>query len=171
MKPTRAFSGALWAFAIWLLLTWTVPAEQLVFGAVLAVLVGVALSPLGDTVAPWRLFDPRRARAIGVLIAESLARIVRANVVLAARIWAPSRPLRSGMVIVPTATRTDGEIAALGLITSLIVDNQIVDVDSGKHLMQYHAVSVPPGTRKDVAEVVTVPTERRVLQISRRRRR
>ncbi|MCU1658348.1 MAG: hypothetical protein JWO57_3004, partial [Pseudonocardiales bacterium] len=133
----RTVATAIWAYAIWLLLTWTATAEQLVFGALLALAVGVALAPIGDVVAPWRLLDPRRIGSILWLLLVAVVRIVRANAGLAVRIWRPSRPLRSGMVIVPTALRTDGEIGALGLITSLIVDNQIVDVDRTHDVLQY----------------------------------
>ena len=47
------------------------------------------------------------------------------------------------MVIVPTTESSDGGLAAVGLITSLIVDNQIVDLDRATHRLQYHAVAVP----------------------------
>jgi multicomponent Na+:H+ antiporter subunit E len=38
-----------WAFGVWVLLTWTLTAEQLLFGAVAAAVVALALAPLG----PW----------------------------------------------------------------------------------------------------------------------
>jgi multicomponent Na+:H+ antiporter subunit E len=64
------------------------------------------------------------------------------------------------MVIVPTEERTDGGLAAVGLISSLIVDNQITDIDRGHHLLQYHAVSVPEGDRQDARAAVNGPIER-----------
>jgi hypothetical protein len=33
------------------------------------------------------------------------------------------------MVVTPTAERSDGWLAAVGLLTSVIVDNQLVDLD------------------------------------------
>jgi multicomponent Na+:H+ antiporter subunit E len=94
-------------------------------------------------------------------------RIVRANVKLARRIWSPRRPLSSGMLIIPTWARADGELAWTGLITSLIVDNQIVDVDRHRHVLQYHAVAVPPGDKQDQAEVINVPIERLLIRMHR----
>lgn len=82
------------------LLTWTRTLEQLAFGAAVSIAVAVTLVPLGDVVAPWRRLSSRR---------------------LAARIWAPSRPLRSGMVIVPIDQRTDFGLTVAGLVTSPIV--------------------------------------------------
>jgi multicomponent Na+:H+ antiporter subunit E len=153
-----------WAYLVWLFLTWTATAEQLIFGLLLAIATGVVMAPLGDVVPPWRLLDPRRAWAICRLAGYGLAQIALANVRLAGRIWAPSRPLRSGMVIVATTARTDGELAASGLISSLIVDNQIVDLDRSEHVLQYHVVAVPRGDR---AEAINAPVERRVAAVRR----
>jgi multicomponent Na+:H+ antiporter subunit E len=164
----RAVALAVWAFGVWLLITWTVTAEQLLFGAGVAIVVGLSLAPLGAVVAPWRLLDPRRLAAVLFLIATSLARVVRANVVLAGRIWAPSRPVRSGMLIVPTAMRSDANIGATGLITSLIVDNQIVDLDTERHELQFHAVSVPEGDKDEQSESINAPIERLLARIAGR---
>ena len=120
--------------------------------------------------APWRLLDPRILGASVRLVAVSLVRIVRANAVLAWRIWSPSRPLRSGMVIVPTELDTEGGLGGLGLITSLIVDNQIVDVDRERGELQFHAIAVPDGDAAAKRTVITAPTERLLEPILRRSR-
>jgi multicomponent Na+:H+ antiporter subunit E len=149
-----------WAFLFWLLLTWTATAEQLLFGAGLALATALAIAPLGRVVGPWRL-GPRRLGALAALVAQSAVAIVRANASLTRRIWfAPHPP--SGMLIVPTQACTDGEVAATGLITSLIVDNQIIDLDRSSGELQYHAVAVPKGTPEDRAEEINAPTERLV---------
>lgn len=127
-----------------MLLTWSpFTLEQELFGVAFAVAVAAVVAPFGGVVAPWRLLDSRRLLATAWLLLDTLARIVRVNIELACRIWAPSRPLRSGMVIVPTHMRSPGGLAAVGLISSLIVDNQIVDLDRRSHHLQYHAVVVP----------------------------
>lgn len=170
--PRTVLALYVWAYGVWLLLTWTVTFEQLVFGGLLALAVSLALAPLGEVAAPWRLLDPRVLAASGRLLAVSLVRIVHANVGLARRIWAPSRPLRSGMVIVPTSLESDGGLGALGLITSLIVDNQIVDVDRRRGELQFHAVSVPvDDSTQGRREAITAPTERLLRPILRRSER
>lgn len=156
---------SVWSFGVWLLLTWTVTLEQLVFGAILSIAVGVALRTTGSVVPPWRVIGPRRLAAIAVLAGSAVVRIVRANVGLARRIWSPRRPLASGMLIVPTSVTSDGAVAATGLITSLIVDNQIVDVDRHRHLLQYHAVSVPRGGKEAQSEAINAPVERMIAQV------
>jgi multicomponent Na+:H+ antiporter subunit E len=134
-----------WTYLGWLVLTWTRTAEQLIFGAVASAVVAVVCAQLGDAVAPWRLLQPRRALAVGRIGLFVVVHIVRANLSLSRRIWLPSLPLRPGMVIVSTAARSDGALTAVGLLTSLIVDNQIVDVDRERHELQYHTVWTETG--------------------------
>jgi multicomponent Na+:H+ antiporter subunit E len=166
MFTHRAFALAVWAFAVWLLVTWTATAEQLSVGAAVSLVTGCALARFGPVAAPWTVLRPRRFLLIVLLIGGSLVRIVRANISLTRRIWTPSRPLRSGMIIVPTDARTDGELAATGLITSLIVDNQIADLDRSAAELQYHAIDVPPRDPEERRARVNAATERQVLRIS-----
>ena len=159
----------LWGMAVWLLLTWTVQPEQIICGAIIALCAAALMAGLGPVAAPWRLLDPRVLWAAARLLLASCGRIVRANISLARRIWTPSLPLRSGMVIVPTDMQTEGGVGGLGLITSLIVDNQIVDLDTEHDLLQFHAVDVGTGSREDRREVITGPTERLLAPLTERR--
>jgi multicomponent Na+:H+ antiporter subunit E len=151
---------AAWCYLVWVLLTWTRTADQLLFGAAISLAVAAALAPLGPVAAPWRLLRPRTAAAVLGLAGTAAVRIVRANVSLAARIWAPSRPLRSGMVITPTDQRSDLGLTTVGLVTSLIVDNQIVDLDRRRRRLQYHAVSVPERDPQAARAAINGPVER-----------
>lgn len=151
---------AVWCMLVWVLLTWTATFEQAAFGVAVSVVVAAALAPFGPVVPPWRLLEPRRAWAVLCLLVTSLRRVVVANVRLAARIWAPSRPLRSGMVIVPTTQRTVFGLTVVGLLTSLVVDNQIVDVDRERRELAYHAVSVPEGGPQQARAQINEPVER-----------
>lgn len=153
-------SLACWCMLVWVLLTWTRTLEQLTVGAAVSVLVAIALAPLGDVVAPWQLVRPRRLIALLGLAGTVLVKIMVANVRLAARIWAPSRPVRSGMVIVPTDQQSEGGLAAVGLLSSLIVDNQLVDVDRAGGRLQYHAVDVPDRDPGKARAVINGPIER-----------
>jgi multicomponent Na+:H+ antiporter subunit E len=150
---------ATWAWGVWILLTWTLTLEQLTVGAGVAVLTAVSLYSLGPVTGPWWFLTPRRLWHSGRLILSVSGRVLVANLGLARRIWSPRRPLTSGMVILPTRERTDGGLTAVALITSLIVDNQIVDLDRAAHLMQYHAVSVPPGDAEARRAAVNGPVE------------
>jgi multicomponent Na+:H+ antiporter subunit E len=73
-------------------------------------------------------------------------------------------------VIAPTRERTDGGLAAVGVISSLIVDNQIVDLDARAHELQYHAVAVPDGGAEKVRQKVNGPVEDLLSPFEPRRR-
>jgi multicomponent Na+:H+ antiporter subunit E len=161
----RFLALALWAYLVWVILTWTLTLEQLVFGAILALAVAAAMTAIGEVGPPWRVLDPRRLVGAVILLLASLVRIVRANVDLARRIWSPRRPLASGMVVVPTSARSDAMVGFTGLITSLIVDNQVVNVDRKKHLLQYHAITVPEGSGAQKAKEINLPTEQLLTHI------
>ncbi len=157
-----------WTFGVWILLTWTpFTVEQEAFGAGLSVAVALAAAPLGPVAGPWRLLSPRRLLGLGRLVVEGVVRIVVANLKLARRIWAPSRPLSSGMVVVPTEFSTPGALTAVALISSLIVDNQIVDLDVPGRRLQYHAVAVPPGGPDERRAAVNGPVERLIEPLVR----
>jgi multicomponent Na+:H+ antiporter subunit E len=132
----------IWTFGVWVLLTWTRTFSQLIFGVGLSLVVALGCAFFGPVAAPWAYLSPRRLVATIRLFVSALGRIVRANLSLARRIWTPSLPLRSGMVIVPTEFRSEGGLAAVGLITSVIVDNQLVDLDVAHRELQYHGVWV-----------------------------
>ena len=137
----RWLAISMWTYAGWLLLTWTGTAEQLIFGAAASMVVGAALVGLGPALEPWKLVDPRRLVILLRIAVHVAVNMVRANLSLSRRIWSPSLPLRPGMVVVPTAvSASEGQLAAVGTLTSLIVDNQIIDVARSDHRLQYHAV-------------------------------
>lgn len=165
-RPTVALAA--WALTVWILLTWTATIENVLVGAVVAVGCGCAFAPLGEVVAPWTALRPRRLIALAMLAGSCAARIVVANLSLTRRILSPTRPLDSGMLIVSTEARSDGELAATGLLTSLVVDNQFVDLDRDRNQLQYHAMAVPDGPTR---ESVNAPIERRVIAVARSRDR
>lgn len=157
---SRVLALSAWAFLVWATLTLTFTLEQNVFGVAASLAIALALAPFGDVVGPWWLLHPRRLMGLLRLLVDALGRIVLANLRLAKRIWAPSRPLSSGMVIVPTEQSTDAGLTAVALISSVIVDNQIVDVDRRQHALQYHAVAVPEGDAERARAAINGPIER-----------
>jgi multicomponent Na+:H+ antiporter subunit E len=164
----RVVDLGVWTFAVWILLTWTpFTVEEEAFGAGLSLAVALAVAPLGPVAAPWRLLTPRRLLGLGRLFCEGGVRIVVANLKLARRIWAPSRPVPSGMVIVPTEFSTPGGLTAVALISSLIVDNQIVDLDVPGRRLQYHAVAVPSGGPDARRAAINGPVERLIEPLVR----
>ncbi|MDP8993178.1 MAG: Na+/H+ antiporter subunit E [Actinomycetota bacterium] len=154
---------AVWSGMAWAVLSWTTAVEQAVYGAVISIAVAVALSPLGPAARPWRLLHPKRLVRVAAVAVLSVARIVWANVVLAWRVWSPSRPIRTGMLVVPAGVSTDGAITAIGLLGSIIVDHQLVDLERGR--LQYHAVWVESEDPDDARERINGRMERLLLPL------
>lgn len=158
-----------------MLLTWTLTWEMNLFGVGFAAAVAVALAPLGGVAGPWLLLRPRRLVAAVILLTAAAGRVVQANLKLSRLIWhprltRPDGPLRSGMVIVPTRYQAAGDLAAVGLITSLIVDNQISDLDRSRRELQYHAVQVPEGSPAEASEEINAPVERMIAPLGGKER-
>lgn len=74
---------------------------------------------------------PRRTASRGCwgVVAALVRDAVRANLRMSRRIWLSRSPLPTGMVVLPTRAEEKGALAAVSLLTSLVVDNQLVDVD------------------------------------------
>ena len=157
---SRVWSVGAWALLSWEILVWTLTWEQQLTGIGIALLVGAFLAPFGNVPGPWRLLRPRRFAALLKLVASSSYAVVRANLSLSRRIWSPSRPLSSGMLVLPTEMRSDGGLAATALLSSLIVDNQCVDLDRSSQQLQYHVVAVPSGDPQARSEQINAPSER-----------
>lgn len=164
---TRFIALAVWAGLVWLVLTWSLDPEQLVAGGLLALGTALAMTRIGPVARPWRLLRPRVLAAAARLAGGAAVQIVRANISLARRIWSPRLPLRSGMIVLPTGERGDAGLAGVGLVSSLIVDNQIIDLDRSRHLLQYHAVEVPDGDEQSRVDAVNGPVEEWIDRLER----
>jgi multicomponent Na+:H+ antiporter subunit E len=165
-RPGRARTWAAlsaWCLLIWVLLTWTATVEVLLTGVGVAVACSAALVALGDVPGPWTLLRPSRLVPVMRLAWTLATQVSRANVAMARRVWAPRPPPRTGMVVVPTRARSNGEVATVALLTSLVVDNQVVDVDPSSMTMLYHSIDVPPG--QDRYDAINGPLERLIRAV------
>lgn len=139
---SQLFSTFTWAFACWLLLTWSTAPEQLLSGALLAIAVAAGSYGLGTVARPWALLDPRRLAALVKLSVVVLIGLLRAGMALSRVAWSRDARPRSGMVLVDTCEDRDGGLAAIGLLTSLTPDNQLVDVDRRRSRLLYYTLRV-----------------------------
>ena len=156
-----------WSVLIWTLLTWTATVEQVLLGLTASLLVALACAPLGSVAGPWALLRPRRIPALLALAGEVAVRLVMANWRLTRTIWS-GRRVPSGMVVVPTSARTDGELTTVGVLTSLIVNSQLVDIDRRRHELHYHVVEVEGRDSDANRHRINGPIEDRVLAVTRR---
>lgn len=64
------------------------------------------------------------------------------------------------MVVVPSRLGSVGGLAAVGVLTSLIADNQLVDLDRRRRELQYHTVAMPVGGERAARAAINDPVER-----------
>lgn len=152
--------GALtfWCYLVWLLLTSPSTVESAAIGLVVSLLIAGSLVPLGSVVPPWRAVRMLR------LVPFVAYKILRANLSLARRIWTPSLPLATGVVVVRSRFGDADRVAAVGIVSSLIVDNQIIDLDRSRRELAYHCIAVPPRDRR--YEDIIGPLERRIAALT-----
>jgi multicomponent Na+:H+ antiporter subunit E len=155
----RWFAVFCWAYLTWTILSWTLSVEQVAVGLALSALTGLACAPLGLVAGPWSVLRPGRAVRLLRLGAVVAVRVVRANLRLTRRIWSLRLPLRSGMVIVPTTARSDGALTAVGLLSSVVVDSQLVDLDRSRHELQYHSLWIDSADPLRNRERINAPIE------------
>lgn len=156
-----------WCYLTWLGITWDKAAEQVTFGAISSAIVALALVPLGPVLKPWGLLSPRRDLVLLRIGAQTLGHLVMANLSLSKRIWSPSRPLKPGMIVVPTSAVSEGELAAVGMLTSLVVDNQLIDLDRRSQRLQYHAVWCDSASPEVNRSKVNGPLEQLLAELGR----
>ncbi|WP_345635876.1 Na+/H+ antiporter subunit E [Rugosimonospora acidiphila] len=153
-----------WAYLVWTVLSWTLSAEQVIVGLALSALTASVCARLGPAAGPWTLLRPRRIAALVRLAGIVVARVVVANARLSRRIWSPHIPLRSGMLIVPTGVSGDAALATVGVLTSVIVDSQLVDLDRDRRQLQYHAVWIDLAEARHNHDRINGPVERQLLR-------
>lgn len=157
-----------WNFPAWLLLTGTTTRDSMLTGLVVSALVAAALAPLGRVVGPWTFVSPARLGPQLKLAGRMLVGITTANLELVRRTWSlPRTDVTPGMVIVPTRARSDAELTAVGMLTSLVVDNQFVDVDRSTHELLFHAIAVPQGGPEERRDEINRTIEDDVLEVLR----
>lgn len=170
-KPERrkrlitVLSTTIWCYLVWVLLTWTLTLEQQLIGLTIALVTAVALMPLGNVPGIWLLLRPRSLLALLLLFCGSTFRVIQANISLARRILSPSLPLHAGMTIVTTEYAEAAGLGAVGIVTSLVVDNQIVDLDPQRNRLQYHCVNVPSGGQQAKRAAINGATERQLAPL------
>jgi len=150
-----------WCYLVWLLLTLTPTVEVFLVGVPVGLLCAALLAPLAPAAGPWRLLRPATALHWLRATVRLGASIVRANVMMARLVWTRNVRPPSGMVVVPSRTGDTDLLATTGLLSSLVVDNQVVDVDPSRSELMYHCIEVPPEDA-DAYDLVNGPVERLV---------
>lgn len=144
-RATNLGAAFCWVLLVWLLLTWSTAPDQVLTGVVVALIASRPLAALGPVSRPWVLLRPASILAGARLVVRYLPSMALANARLARRVWSRTIPLRSGMVVVADPTTTAGARTALAVMTSTVVDYQLVAIDDDRRRLKYHGVWIVDG--------------------------
>lgn len=136
------FAPALFAFLLWLAVTWTVEPASLAIGALIALVTGITLrrTSLAESrllLAPVRLFWAL------LYVPVLFAYVVRANLDVAYRVLHPRLPIRPG--IVRARTRLVSPSGRVLLANSVTLTPGTLSVDLVGDRLYIHRIHVPDG--------------------------
>ncbi|MEA3413695.1 MAG: Na+/H+ antiporter subunit E [Pseudomonadota bacterium] len=130
------------SFLLWLLLTASLDPQELVAGAVVALVVTTLTGNRAAIMNGLRLTPTAPLGLVKYLGAFSVA-LVRANIDLAARVLNPSLPIRPAVVEV--STRLESPLGRLLLANSITLTPGTLSVDYNGDRLLVHWVYCPPG--------------------------
>ena len=126
-------------FCLWLLLTSTSNFQEVVAGAVLALLVA-ALGYKGFTTRGLRIFSPRRLLHLLIYLPVFFWEMMKANFDVAYRVVHPRMPIRPGIVAIKTELKTD--IGKLFLANSITLTPGTLTMDVRGEYLFIHWINL-----------------------------
>jgi multicomponent Na+:H+ antiporter subunit E len=127
------------AFALWMLLFWSLDLWVIVAGAAVAVLVGAMLGQVFPDNAAKAL-DPRRWFFFIVYVPYFLYWCLRANIDVALRVVNPNLPIKPG--IIKVSTTLTGEMAKTFLANSITLTPGTLTVDIDDQDLYIHWINI-----------------------------
>ncbi len=164
-QPPTTVTGLtvlLLAAVLWLLLTGTLDAQELITGALVTVVVGALAFARSGIFAGLRWSFILPGALLAYLGVFGIA-LVRSNIDVARRVLSPDLPIRPGVVRVRT-----GLTSALGrllLANSITLTPGTLTVDVEDDLLTIHWIDCPPGVDMDAATAAIAADFERYLRL------
>jgi len=144
-----ATAGAL--FLLWLLLTSTGNVQEVVAGAVLALLVA-ALGYKGFTTRGLGIFSPRRLVRLLIYLPVFFWEMIKANFDVAYRVVHPRMPIRPGIVAIRTELKSD--IGKLFLANSITLTPGTLTMEVQGEYLFIHWINVKDDDVEKATEMI-----------------
>jgi len=159
---SRYISTAVALFCLWLLLTSTSNAQEVVAGAVLALLVA-ALGYKDFTTRGLRIFSPRRLLNLLIYLPVFFWEMIKANFDVAYRVIHPRMPIRPGIVAIKTELKTD--IGKLFLANSITLTPGTLTMDVQGEYLFIHWINVKGEDVERASEFISARFEKHLKAI------
>ena len=155
------------ALAAWCLLSWSVSPQHLIVGAVVSLIVAIAVGDLFVS-RPHLMTHPIRYLNLVFVYAPLLAwECVKANFDVAYRVLNPALPVRPGIVRIATSLRSETGLTFLANSITLTPGTMTVDLDPEKGLLYIHWINVTSEDPKERAHRIAgrfEPVLRRIFE-------
>jgi len=138
-------------FCLWLLLTSTGNVQEVVAGAVLALLVA-ALGYKGFTSRGLRMFSPRRLACLLIYLPVFFWEMIKANFDVAYRVIHPRMPIRPGIVAIKTGLKSD--IGKFFLANSITLTPGTLTMDVRGEYLFVHWINVTDEDVEKASELI-----------------
>jgi multicomponent Na+:H+ antiporter subunit E len=125
--------------AVWLLLTYPFSVQELLAGAVAAVIISILPTGAAGVLREVRV-SPKAVAAAIAFLSVFLGALIRANLDVAFRVLKPSLPISPGIVRIRTSLRTP--LARTLLANSITLTPGTITVDTRDDLFYVHWISV-----------------------------
>ncbi len=129
-------------FTLWIMLTGSLAADELLVGAVVSIAVSIA-TPRSGVFSGFRL-TPQAPVALFRYLLQFFIALIKANLDMARRILTPSLPLNPAIVEVKTELQSD--LGRLLLANSITLTPGTLTVDVKNDRLLIHWVDFQPGT-------------------------
>jgi multicomponent Na+:H+ antiporter subunit E len=149
-------------FILWLLLTWSLSPQELITGAVIALLLTILLHDV-FVQGSEKLAQPSRYFWFFVYLPVFFYYVIRANLDVAYRVLHPEMPIRPGIVKVRTSMKSD--MARTFLANSITLTPGTLTVDLvGDHLY-IHWINITTEDPQEETEIIVKRFERYLRRI------
>ena len=153
---------AVFSFAIWLLLTWTVNWQSLLVGGIVSLLVGLLFGNL-FVEKPGRVLQPKRWFWFLVYIPVFLWEMAKANFDVAFRVIHPKMPINPG--IVKIKTNIQSEMGKTILANSITLTPGTFTVDLKDQYLYIHWINVRTEDINEASEKIAGRFENLLIKI------
>ena len=155
-------------FVVWVLLTWSFTAQEMIAGAVVSLAAALFASKFFIHENAFWLFNPMKLGALIVYVFIFLRELVKANMDVARRVFGGCKDVNPGIVKVPVDLKGDYAQAMLANSITLTPGTITMDIaeQDGKTWYYIHWIDVAEADREKAGKLIKGSLEPRPMPFS-----
>ena len=154
-------------FVVWVLLTWSFTAQEMIAGAVVSLAAALFASKFFIHENAFWLFNPMKLGALIVYVFIFLRELVKANMDVARRVFGGCKDVNPGIVKVPVDLKGDYAQAMLANSITLTPGTITMDIaeQDGKTWYYIHWIDVAEADREKAGKLIKGSLENGIRRI------